>query len=148
MFTCTSFVCLHDQNQVKNEVNMFYVTIEWSQDSDYWFLAVLNFKSLPLIVVLDHVCTVGYTVGEVCVLLTSVPATSWTPFGWGNLWCRTASIPWSFPDGRHATPPSDPGLRHGRTPTHHPPQDTLQQSRCKQLMTLLVSKNCVEHRVT
>lgn len=45
-----------------------------------------------------------------------VPAASWTPSWRGNLWSRTASRWRSCQDARHEVPPSDPGLRHGRTP--------------------------------
>lgn len=34
----------------------------------------------------------------------------------GNLWCKLASKTQSCWDARRGVPPSDPGLRHGRTP--------------------------------
>lgn len=44
------------------------------------------------------------------------PGVSCNPYGTDNLWCRPASRTRSCWDARRGAPPSDPGLRHGRTP--------------------------------
>lgn len=72
-----------------------------------------SFKSISIFSI-----SVAWLKIPVWLVLTSVPATSCTPYGTGNHGCRPASRRRSWTVCRHATPPSDPGHQRGRTPAH------------------------------